>query len=172
MAGRFLGLFKVFRGKKKKDPGAQKPEEPEQFQPLQDDAATDRTQEQEPARGRFRRTLKMFTKFIRIRRRNIRTTVPEGTAKLNFRPAEPDVCTNLSAPSENFDTAVNDLQVKAVLMEMNEGISITNSDSRMTEALENTDTTPTRTMIHAPSMDFFEESAVSPQQQPLDPLSL
>ncbi|XP_066179377.1 maestro heat-like repeat family member 5 [Sylvia atricapilla] len=133
------------------------------------DAATDRTQEQKPARGRFRRTLKMFTKFIRNRRRNIITTAPEGTAKLNSRqtkfPAEPDVHTNLTAPSENFDTALNDLQEKAVVMEMTEGISITNSDSRMTQGLENTDTMPTPTMIHAPSMDFFKESAVSPQQQ-------
>ncbi|XP_066180642.1 maestro heat-like repeat-containing protein family member 7 [Sylvia atricapilla] len=169
MAGRFLGLFKVFRGKKKKDPGAQKPEEPEQFQPLQDDAATDSTQQQKPARGRFRRTLKMFTKFIRIRRRNISTAAPEGTAKpdssLTKSPAEPDVCTDLTVPSENFDTAVNDLREKAVLVEMDEGISITNSDSGMTQGLENTDSTPTPTIIYAPSMDFSEESGVSPQQQ-------
>ncbi|XP_066179372.1 uncharacterized protein [Sylvia atricapilla] len=169
MAGRFLGLFKVFRGKKKEDPGAQQPEEPEQFQPLEDDAATDRTQEQKPARGLFRRTLKMFTKFIRIRHRKTSTTAPEGTAKLNSRltkfPAEPGVRTNLTVRSEKFNMAVNDHRAKAVVMEMNEGMAITNSHSRMTQGLANTDTTPTPTMIHASTMDFFEESAVSPQHQ-------
>ncbi|XP_068887915.1 maestro heat-like repeat-containing protein family member 7 [Aphelocoma coerulescens] len=44
---------------------AQQPAEVEQFQQLREDAAVDRTQEQGPARGRFRRTAQMMCKFIR-----------------------------------------------------------------------------------------------------------
>ncbi|XP_053803796.1 maestro heat-like repeat-containing protein family member 6 [Vidua chalybeata] len=43
---------------------AQQPEELEQFQLLQEDAAKDRTQEQKPARGCFRRTAQMICEFI------------------------------------------------------------------------------------------------------------
>ncbi|XP_053805760.1 uncharacterized protein LOC128791870 [Vidua chalybeata] len=123
MAGRFLSLCKVFRRGKKKGPGAapaQQPEEPEQSQTLQDDAALDRTQEREPTRGRFHRTLKMFRRFLRIRRRK---------------------------------TSVN------------EDVAITSTKTRETQGLTNTGTTPAPTMIPAPTMDFFKETAVPPQQR-------
>ncbi|XP_053805175.1 maestro heat-like repeat-containing protein family member 6 [Vidua chalybeata] len=123
MAGRFLSLCKVFRRGKKKGPGAapaQQPEEPEQIQTLQDDAALGRTQEREPTRGRFHRTLKMFRRFLRIRRRK---------------------------------TSVN------------EDVAITSTKTRETQGLTNTGTTPAPTMIPAPTMDFFKETAVPPQQR-------
>ncbi|XP_053839213.1 uncharacterized protein LOC128810433 [Vidua macroura] len=123
MAGRFLSLCKVFRRGKKKGPGvapAQQPEEPEQIQTLQDDAALGRTQEREPARGRFHRTLKMFRRLLHIRRRK---------------------------------TSVN------------EDVAITNTKTRETQGLTNTGTTPAPTMIAAPAMDFFKETAVPPQQR-------
>ncbi|XP_053841181.1 uncharacterized protein LOC128811532 [Vidua macroura] len=123
MAGRFLSLCKVFRRGKKNGPGvapAQQPEEPEQIQTLQDDAALGRTQEREPARGRFRRTLKMFRRFLRIRRRK---------------------------------TSVN------------EDVAITSTKTRETQGLTNTGTTPAPTMIPAPTMDFFKETAVPSQQR-------
>ncbi|XP_068888114.1 maestro heat-like repeat-containing protein family member 7 [Aphelocoma coerulescens] len=44
---------------------AQQPAEVQQFQQPQEDAAVDRTQEQGPARGRFRRTAQMICEFIR-----------------------------------------------------------------------------------------------------------
>ncbi|XP_068034157.1 maestro heat-like repeat-containing protein family member 7 [Anomalospiza imberbis] len=69
MANRFLSVFKVFRKKKKEDPGAapaQQHEELEQFQPPQDGAALDQTQEQEPSRGRFRKSLKVPAKVKNI----------------------------------------------------------------------------------------------------------
>ncbi|OWK49418.1 hypothetical protein RLOC_00011505, partial [Lonchura striata] len=62
MADRYLGLCRVFRGKKKKSPEAapaQQHENPEQFQPLEDDAPLDCTEEKEPARGHDRKTLKV-----------------------------------------------------------------------------------------------------------------
>ncbi|XP_068033962.1 maestro heat-like repeat-containing protein family member 7 [Anomalospiza imberbis] len=114
MANRFLSVFKVFRKKKKEDPGAapaQQHEELEQFQPPQDGAALDRTQEQEPSRGHFRRSL------------------------------------------------------KALSSSMTEDVAITNRDNEETQGLTNTDTTPAPAMIHAPTMEFFEESAVPSQQQ-------
>ncbi|XP_053831481.1 uncharacterized protein LOC128806145 [Vidua macroura] len=123
MAGRFLSLCKVFRRGKKKGPGvapAQQPEEPEQIQTLQDDAALGRTQEREPARGRFHRTLKMFRRLLHIRRRK---------------------------------TSVN------------EDVAITNTKTRETQGLTNTGTTPAPTMIPAPTMDFFKETAVPSQQR-------
>ncbi|XP_053806558.1 uncharacterized protein LOC128792300 [Vidua chalybeata] len=123
MAGRFLSLCKVFRRGKKKGPGAapaQQPEEPEQIQTLQDDAALGRTQEREPACGRFHRTLKMFRRFLHIRRRK---------------------------------TSVN------------EDVAITTAKTRETQGLTNTGTTPAPTMIPSPTMDFFKESAVPPQQR-------
>ncbi|XP_048144360.1 uncharacterized protein LOC125318047 [Corvus hawaiiensis] len=175
MAGRFRGLFKVFRGKN--GPGAapaQQPEELEQFQPRQDDAAPDRTQEQDRAHGRFRRTVQMFQKSMCIRRGKTSTTATEGTAEpdsgLTELQAEPDVSTDITAPSEDSDSPMNDHTVKtdgAVTEDMagTEDMAITNTDTRETQGIPNTDTMPIPTGIHAPSLDFFEESAVSSQQQ-------
>ncbi|XP_056370440.1 maestro heat-like repeat-containing protein family member 7 [Oenanthe melanoleuca] len=64
MAGRFLNVFKLFRRIKRRgsraDP-AQQPEEPEPSQPMQDGAAMDRTQEQEPTGGLFPSTVQEET---------------------------------------------------------------------------------------------------------------
>ncbi|XP_023803118.1 uncharacterized protein LOC111944640, partial [Cyanistes caeruleus] len=149
MAGRFLSLFKVVRGKRKKDTGAapaQQPEEPEQFQPLQDDAAMDRTQEQDPSLGRFRRTLKMFRKFVPIQRRKSSTTATESTAKpdsgLTELQAEPDVSPDSSELSEKFDTAVTENWEEAFLMSMTEDVAITDTISGETQGLTKTETSP------------------------------
>ncbi|XP_023803488.1 maestro heat-like repeat-containing protein family member 1, partial [Cyanistes caeruleus] len=113
MAGIFLSVFKVFRGKRKTDPGpalAQQPEEPKKFQPLQDDAAMEKTQEQEPARGRFRRAAQRFRKFLRIRRRRNTTAATEGAAEPDCRltelQAEPDVSPDSAEHSQESDAAV------------------------------------------------------------------
>ncbi|XP_068856120.1 maestro heat-like repeat-containing protein family member 7 [Aphelocoma coerulescens] len=172
MAGRFRGLFKVFRGKKGPAAApAQQPEELEQFQPQQDDAALDRTQEQDRAHGHFRRrTAQMFRKFIRIRRGKTSTTATEGTAEpdsgLTELQAEPGVSTDSPECSEDSDSPMNDHTAKTLMdVAGTEDMAITNTDTRETQGIANPDTTPTPTGIHAPELDFFEESAVSPQQQ-------
>ncbi|XP_041877973.1 uncharacterized protein LOC121661650 isoform X1 [Corvus kubaryi] len=169
MAGRFRRLFKVLR--RKKGPGAapaQQPEELEQFQPRGDDAALDRTQEQDRAHGRFRRTVQMFRKFMCIRRGKTSTTATEGTAEpdsgLTELQAEPDVSTDITAPSEDSDSPMNDHTAKTDGA-VTEDMAITNTDTRETQGIPNTDTMPIPTGIHAPKLDFFEESAASPQQQ-------
>ncbi|XP_039411481.1 maestro heat-like repeat-containing protein family member 7 [Corvus cornix cornix] len=171
MAGRFLGLFKVFRGKKREGPGAasaHQPEELKQFQQPRDDAAMDRTQEHNLPCSRFRRTAQMFRKFVRVRRRKTSTTATEGTAEpdsgLTELQAEPDVNTDSPECSEDSDSAMNDQMVKT-LMVLTEDLVITNTDIGDTQGIAIPDTTPTPTGIHAPSLGFFEESAVSSQQQ-------
>ncbi|XP_053837943.1 maestro heat-like repeat-containing protein family member 6 isoform X2 [Vidua macroura] len=170
MAGRFLSLVKVFRGEKKKGPGAapaQQPEETEQIQTLQD--ALDRTQEQEPARGRFRKSLKMFRQFLCIRLRKTGSTAAAGIAEpdsgLTGLQAEPDGSPDSAERSEDFETSETETWAKALLMSMTEDVAITNTKTRETQGLTNTDTMPAPTMIHAPTMDFFEESAVPSHQQ-------
>ncbi|KAM4752004.1 maestro heat-like repeat-containing protein family member 7 [Cyanocitta cristata] len=175
MAGRFRGLFKVFRGKK--GPGAapaQQPEELEQFQPRQDNAALDRTQEQDRAHGRFRRTVQMFRKFICIRRGKTSTRATEGTAEpdsgLTELQAEPGVSTDSPECSEDSDSPMNDHTAKTLMavtedMAATEDMAITSTDTGETQGIPNTDTTPIPTGIHAPSLGLFEESADSPQQQ-------
>ncbi|XP_068052864.1 maestro heat-like repeat-containing protein family member 7 [Anomalospiza imberbis] len=172
MAGRFLRLCKVFRGEKKEGPGAapaHQPEEPEQIQTLQDDAALDRTQEQEPTRGRFHKSLKMFRKFLRIQRRKTSSTAAEGPAEpdsgLTELQAEPDVSPDSAERSEDSDASATETWAKALSSSMTEVVAITNSDNEETQGITNTDTTPASTMIHAPTMDFFEESDVPSQQQ-------
>ncbi|XP_068856294.1 maestro heat-like repeat-containing protein family member 7 [Aphelocoma coerulescens] len=169
MAGRFRGLFKVFRGKK--GPGAapaQQPEELEQFQPRQDNAALDRTQKKDRAHGRFRRTVQMFRKFMRIRRGKTSTKATEGTAEpdsgLTELQAEPGVSTDITAPSEDSDSPMNDHTAKT-LMAGTEDMAITNTDTGETQGIPNTDTMPIPTGIHAPKLGYFKESADSSQQQ-------
>ncbi|XP_056371449.1 uncharacterized protein LOC130266135 isoform X2 [Oenanthe melanoleuca] len=101
MAGRCLNLSKLLSRIRRRglrvDP-AQQPEEPEQFQPMQDGAAMDRTEGQDPTRGRFRRALKMFWKFVPLRHRKARRGT-EGTAEPDSRltelQTEPDVSPDL-----------------------------------------------------------------------------
>ncbi|XP_053806560.1 uncharacterized protein LOC128792301 isoform X2 [Vidua chalybeata] len=168
MAGRFLSLCKVFRGGKKKGPGAapaQQPEEPEQIQTLQD--ALGRTQEQEPARGRFHRTLKMFRRFLRIWRRKTGSTAAEGPAEpdsgMTELQAEPDVSPDSAEISEDSEAGMNGHRTKPE-MAVTEDVAITTAKTRETQGLTNTGTTPAPTMIPAPTMDFFKESAVPSQQ--------
>ncbi|XP_064256900.1 uncharacterized protein LOC135287537 [Passer domesticus] len=147
MAGRFLSLFKVFRGEKNKGPGAapgKRLEEPKHFQPLQDDASLDRTQEKEAAHGCFGRTLKIFPKFLRIQRRKTSTAAAEGPAEpdsgLSQLQAEPDVSLHLAELSEDSETSVTQICVKALLTSMTEDVAITNTDHGETQGIANTDT--------------------------------
>ncbi|XP_068052927.1 maestro heat-like repeat-containing protein family member 6 [Anomalospiza imberbis] len=170
-------------------------------------AALDQTQEQEPSRGRFRKSLKvpaaiptwagpavtaqpsttlgalhgthqaslsfvllqMFRKFLRIRRRKTGSTAAEGPAKpdsgLTELQAEPDVSPDSAERSEDSDASATETWAKALHSSKTEDVAITNSNNEETQGITNTDTTPTPTMIHAPTMDFFEESAVLSQQQ-------
>ncbi|XP_053789689.1 uncharacterized protein LOC128783127 [Vidua chalybeata] len=62
-------------------PGAAPVEEIEEvvpFEPLQEDAAVDRTQEQDPARGLFRRTAQLVCKFIKRIREEETSTMGTG----------------------------------------------------------------------------------------------
>ncbi|XP_064289583.1 uncharacterized protein LOC135308510 isoform X1 [Passer domesticus] len=170
MAGRFLNLFKVFRPKKKKGPEAgpaQQPEEPEQFQTRQDDASLDGTQVQKPGRGRFRRTLKMFRKFLRVQRRETTTSAAEGPAEpdsgLTELQAEPDVSLDSAEHSQESDAARNEDTGngdKAVTDDM----AITNANTRDTEANTNTDIKPTPTLIQELIRDYFKDPCASSQE--------
>ncbi|XP_064291559.1 uncharacterized protein LOC135309340 [Passer domesticus] len=147
MAGRFLSLFKVFREEKNKGPGAapgKRLEEPKHFQPLQDDASLDRTQEKEAAHGCFGRTLKIFPKFMRIQRRKTSTPAAEGPAEpdsgLTRLQAEPDVGLDLAEFSEDSETSVTQICVKALVMSMTEDVAITDTDHGETQGIANTDT--------------------------------
>ncbi|CAN8201105.1 unnamed protein product, partial [Coccothraustes coccothraustes] len=175
MAGRFLSLFKVFKRKKEKSPGAapgKQPEEPKHIEPLQQDAAQDKTQEQEPGRGRFRKNLKMFRKFLRIRRKKTGITAAEGPAEpdsgLTELQAEPDVSPDSAEPSQDTGTSAamnsSDHRAKAD-MAVTEDRAITTANTGETQGITNTDTTPTPTLIQAPTKDFVEECAVLSQQQ-------
>ncbi|CAN8174309.1 unnamed protein product [Coccothraustes coccothraustes] len=166
MAGKFLGLFKACRGKKKKDPGAapaQQPEDPEQIQTLQDDAAQDKTQEQEAGRGRFRKTLKTLRKFLCIQHRNTSTTAAEG-------PGQPDSgMTKIqtkphASPKSTAHTGSNTMDSQGVKA-MSESLPMRNTDTRTTQGITNTATMTVPIMIHAPPENFLEESAVPSQQQ-------
>ncbi|XP_064289587.1 uncharacterized protein LOC135308511 isoform X3 [Passer domesticus] len=170
MAGRFLNLFKVFRPKKKKGPEAgpaQQPEEPEQFQTRQDDASLDGTQVQKPGRGRFRRTLKMFRKFLRVQRRETGSSAAEGPAEpdsgLTALQAEPDVSLDSAEHSQESDATRNEDTGngdKAVTDDM----AITNANTRDTEANTNTDIKPTPTLIQELIRDYFKDPCASSQE--------
>ncbi|CAN8201117.1 unnamed protein product, partial [Coccothraustes coccothraustes] len=149
MAGRFLSLFKVFKRKKEKSPGAapgKQPEEPKHIEPLQQDAAQDKTQEQEPGRGHFRKNLKMFRKFLRIRRKKTGITAAEGPAEpdsgLTELQAEPDVSPDSAEPSQGTGTSVTEIWVKPLLTSMTEDVAITYTDHGETKGITNTDTKP------------------------------
>ncbi|XP_068034290.1 uncharacterized protein [Anomalospiza imberbis] len=179
----------------------------EELHALSQGAALDQTQEQEPSRGRFRKSLKvpaaiptwagpavtaqpsttlgalhgthqaslsfvllqMFRKFLRIRRRKTGSTAAEGPAKpdsgLTELQAEPDVSPDSAERSEDSDASATETWAKALHSSKTEDVAITNSNNEETQGITNTDTTPAPTMIHAPTMDFFEESAVLSQQQ-------
>ncbi|XP_023803113.1 uncharacterized protein LOC111944634 [Cyanistes caeruleus] len=169
MAGRFLRLFNVFRGNRNTDPGAaQPPEEQEQFQPLQDDAAMDQTQEQEPARGRFHRAAQRFRKFLRIRHRRNTTAATEDTAEPDCRltelQAEPDVSPDSAEHSQESDAAVNDEREnsdKAVT----EDVAIPNDDAGETQGIADAGITPTPALSQELIRDNFKDNCFSSEQQ-------
>ncbi|XP_064291572.1 uncharacterized protein LOC135309353 [Passer domesticus] len=172
MAGTFLILFKVFRGKKNKGPGAapgKRLEEPKHFQPLQDDAAVEHTQEQQSSRGRFRRTAQMFQKFPCIRRRETNTTAVERPAEpylgLTQLQAEPDVSPDSAGLSQDMDTSGTETWAQDLPTSVTEDAVITNTDNEETEALKNTGAMPTPLVVCASTVHFFLESAVPYQQQ-------
>ncbi|XP_064516345.1 uncharacterized protein LOC135416929 [Pseudopipra pipra] len=132
MAGRRLSLLKPFR-KKKEGPGAaptQHPEKMEQLHPLQEDPGQDRTQEQDRARGCFRRAAQAFLKFLGIRRKRTTTRPTEVMAQPDPSPTEleedPDVTTTLTDGTGNSDTPTI--------------VHTTKSDPAMTDATTDTDT--------------------------------
>ncbi|XP_032549099.1 uncharacterized protein LOC116789403 [Chiroxiphia lanceolata] len=146
MAGRRFSLCKVLRRNKKNgDPGtapAQKPEEMQQVQPLQEDPGRVQTEAQDHACGHFRRAAQAFLKVLGVRRRKTGITPTEVMAQPDPTPnelkAKPDVGTVSTDGTATCDTAV-------------------------TDELMNTDSTPVQRLAHAPSLDFVEERIVSAQ---------
>ncbi|XP_064516277.1 maestro heat-like repeat-containing protein family member 6 isoform X2 [Pseudopipra pipra] len=91
MAERRFSLCRFLRKKKKEGPEtapAQQPEEVEQPQPLQEDPGQDQTQEQDRARGRFRRAAQAVRKFVGIRRPKTRIAPGEVMAQPDPTPSE------------------------------------------------------------------------------------
>ncbi|XP_068877586.1 maestro heat-like repeat-containing protein family member 7 [Aphelocoma coerulescens] len=72
----------------------------EQFQLLQDDAATDQTQEQDPARGRFSRAAQMICKFIKC-------IWQEETSVMGTGSVENGDISNTDASTSMLDLLVN-----------------------------------------------------------------
>ncbi|XP_056351733.1 maestro heat-like repeat-containing protein family member 6 [Oenanthe melanoleuca] len=171
MAGRFHNPFKIFRRKKKKGSEAapaEQLEDPEPFQPMQNaewqrqGGAMDRTQEQDPTRGRFRRTAQMFQKFGAVQHRKT-STETETTAESDAS-TESDVSPDSPECSEESDSARSDDTAEADTA-ATEDVGMKIADIEETQGITNTDTTPTPTVIHAPTTDFFEDRGFSSQQQ-------
>ncbi|RMB92776.1 hypothetical protein DUI87_30826 [Hirundo rustica rustica] len=105
----------------------------------------DRTQEHKPARGRFRRSLKMFRKFVPIKHRRTNITATESPTEPDSRlielQAEPDVSTDLAEQSENCDAGANDDRAMAD-MPMTEDVPITNTNTADTQGIAETETSP------------------------------
>lgn len=103
-----------------------------------------------------------------VRRRKTSTTATEGTAEPDCRltelQAEPDVRTDLAEESENSDTSVIENWAKAD-MAVPEDVVITIADNGGTQGNTNTGTMATPTVVPAPTMDFFQKSGVSSEQQ-------
>ncbi|XP_056370758.1 uncharacterized protein LOC130265601 isoform X2 [Oenanthe melanoleuca] len=163
MAGRVLKLLRVFRGKKLQGHAAapaQQTDEPEQFQPLLDDAAVEQTQEQDPARGRFRRAAQILLRFLSTRRRKATTKATEGAAeadsRLSEKQAKPDVSTASTECTENSHRAM-------VHMAVTRDVAIMNTDSEVAQDISETNTTPA--LVLAPSPDLFKQMGVHSQQQ-------
>ncbi|XP_039926351.1 maestro heat-like repeat-containing protein family member 6 [Hirundo rustica] len=108
-------------------------------------AAMDRTQEHKPARGRGRRSLKMFRKFVPIKHRRTNITATESPTEPDSRlielHAEPDVSTDLAEQSENCDAGANDDRAMAD-MPMTEDVPITNTNTADTQGIAETETRP------------------------------
>ncbi|XP_017679512.1 PREDICTED: maestro heat-like repeat-containing protein family member 6 isoform X2 [Lepidothrix coronata] len=159
MVGRRLSLL---RRRKKEGPGttpAQHPEEVEQFQPLQEDPDQNRIQEQDRARGHFRRAVQTFLKFLSVRRRRCRITPIEVMAQPDPTPTElkagPDDGT------ANCDTAVTDhvtnsnMALPELTME---------TDDATTEGIADADSTPVQRLSDAPILDILDEGVISVEE--------
>ncbi|XP_027559760.1 maestro heat-like repeat-containing protein family member 6 isoform X2 [Neopelma chrysocephalum] len=97
MAGGCFGLCPLLRRNRnnRRDPGAGPAQEPEEevqhFQPLQQDPGRDRPEEQDRARGRFRRAVQRLLKFMGVRRTTAMTAPPELTAQPDTSAAKLEV---------------------------------------------------------------------------------
>ncbi|XP_051647069.1 uncharacterized protein LOC127472609 isoform X29 [Manacus candei] len=164
MAERRFSVTRLLRRKKKKeDPGlapAQQPEEVEQFQPLQE--GRDQTQDQDRARGRFRRAAQAFLKFVGVRRGQYRITPAEVTAQPDPTPSElkahPEVGTALTDGTANCDSAVTDDGTKSntALPELT-----MEADGAMTEGIADTESIPVQCLPDALSLEVLDEGVVS-----------
>ncbi|XP_027560027.1 uncharacterized protein LOC113977803 [Neopelma chrysocephalum] len=95
MAGGCFGLCPLLRRNRnnRRGPGAgpaqeEEEEEVQHFQPLQQDPGRDRPEEQDRARGRFRRAVQRLLRFVGVRRRTATTAPPELTAQPDTSAAE------------------------------------------------------------------------------------
>ncbi|XP_027487909.1 uncharacterized protein LOC113940956 [Corapipo altera] len=167
MLGRRLSLLRPFR-KKKEGPGttpAQQSEEVEQFQPLQEDPGQNQTQEQDRARGRFRRTVQGFLKMLGVRRRKYRITPTEVMAQPDPTPAElkadPDVGTASIDGTANCDTAVTDHMTNSntALPELT-----MEADGATTEGIADADSTPIQRLPDALILDILDEGVISVEE--------
>ncbi|XP_051626675.1 uncharacterized protein LOC127462256 isoform X2 [Manacus candei] len=166
MVGRRLSLLR--RRKKKEGPGttpAQPPEEVEQFQPLQEDPGQNRIQEQDRARGRFRRAVQTFLKLLGVRRRKCRITPTEVMAQPDPTPtelkADPDVGTASIDGTANCDTVVTE-HVTNSNMALPELTMKT--DGATTEGIADADSTPVQRLLDAPILDILDEG-VTPVEE-------
>lgn len=100
--------------------------------------------------------------------RKTTTKATEGTAEADSRPTnmqpKPDVSTASTECTENSDRAIADHRAMADTA-LTEGMDITNTNTGMAQGIVKTDTTPTLTLIFAPTQDFFKQTSVSSQQQ-------
>ncbi|XP_039238737.1 maestro heat-like repeat-containing protein family member 6 [Pipra filicauda] len=177
MAGRRLSLLRPFR-KKKEGPGAaptQHPEKMEQLHPLQEDPGRDRTQDQDRARGCFRRAAQAFLKFLGIRRKRTTTRPTEVMAQPDPSPteleADPDVTNTLTDGTGNSDTptivhttksdpAMTDATTDADTPSI---VHTTKSDPAMTDATTDTDTP---SIVHTTKSDPAMTDATTGAESP------
>ncbi|XP_050191540.1 maestro heat-like repeat-containing protein family member 7 [Myiozetetes cayanensis] len=163
MAGRRSGMCRLLRPKRRREgPGAapaQQPEEIQHFQPLQQGECQERTEQQDRPRGRFRRAVQRFLKFMGIRRRTPRSTPPELMAEPDTRPTEikPDVSREPMEHKETSETSViedmenpdNALAIEADIKAVHctaepdtaEDDDTTGSDTTVTDAMAKPDIT-------------------------------
>ncbi|XP_039240023.1 maestro heat-like repeat-containing protein family member 6 isoform X2 [Pipra filicauda] len=169
MAERRFSLCRFLRRKKKKEgpetAPAQQPEEAEQPQPLQEDPGRERTQEQDRARGHFRRAAQACLTSLAIRRRKTRITPTEVLAQPDPTPSElkahPEVGTASTDGTANCDSAVTDdgTNSNMALPELS-----TEADGATTEGMADTESTPVQRLPDAPSRDVLGDGAVSAQE--------
>ncbi|XP_029819880.1 maestro heat-like repeat-containing protein family member 7 [Manacus vitellinus] len=125
----------------------------------------DRTQEQDRARGCFRRAAQAFLTLLGIRRRKARTSPAEVIAQPDPTPSElkahPEVGTASTDGTANCDSAVTDdgTNSNPALPELS-----TEADKATTEGMADTESTPVQCLPDAPSLHVPEERVVSAQE--------